>query len=110
MYFTSPDLYNPLNHNPIRNVLEEIVDFDRLRQQAVIKLFLCATNVRTGKVKVFKSDEIGADQVGALDLGEQLPQRRVGTLLVDQPGQQRHLLGAVGRALARHVGALVPAE
>jgi NTE family protein len=63
MYFTSPDLYNPLNNNPIRNVLEEIVDFDRLRQQAVIKLFLCATNVRTGKVKVFKSEEIGADQV-----------------------------------------------
>jgi NTE family protein len=63
MYFTSPDLHNPLNHNPIRNVLEEIVDFDRLRQQAVIKLFLCATNVRTGKVKVFKSEEIGADQV-----------------------------------------------
>jgi NTE family protein len=63
MYFTSPSLYNPLNHNPIRSVLEEIIDFDRLRRQPVIKLFLCATNVRTGKVKVFKSEEIGPNQV-----------------------------------------------
>jgi NTE family protein len=63
MYFTSPHLYNPHNHNPVRNVLEEIVDFDRLRRQPVIKLFLCATNVRTGKVKVFKSEEIGANHV-----------------------------------------------
>src|SRR5277367_2398324 len=47
MYFTSPYLYNPLNRNPIKDVLEEIVDFDRLRRQPVIKLFLCATNVRT---------------------------------------------------------------
>ena len=63
IYFTSPRLYNPLNHNPIRNVLEEIVDFERLRRQSMIKLFLCATNVRTGKVKVFKSEEIGANHV-----------------------------------------------
>jgi NTE family protein len=62
MYFTSPSLYNPLN-NPIKSVLEEIVDFDRLRRQPMIKLFLCATNVRTGKVKVFESEEIGPNQV-----------------------------------------------
>ena len=63
MYFTSPYFYNPLNRNPIKDVLEEIVDFDRLRRQPVIKLFLCATNVRTGKVKVFNSKEIGANHV-----------------------------------------------
>jgi NTE family protein len=34
MYFTSPDFFNPLNHNPIRTVLEEIVDFERLRQNS----------------------------------------------------------------------------
>ena len=62
-YFTSPYFYNPLNRNPIKDVLEEIVDFDRLRRQPVIKLFLCATNVRTGKVKVFNSKEIGANHV-----------------------------------------------
>jgi NTE family protein len=46
-----PHFFNPLNHNPVRNVLEEIVDFERLRQKSVVKLFLCATNVRTGKAR-----------------------------------------------------------
>jgi NTE family protein len=55
MYFTSPDFFNPLNHNPVKTVLEEIVDFERLRQKPAVKLFLCATNVRTGKAKVFRA-------------------------------------------------------
>ena len=62
-YFTSPYFYNPFDFNPLRNVLEEIVDFERLRQKAPVKLFMCATNVRTGKVKVFKSDELDANRV-----------------------------------------------
>jgi NTE family protein len=64
-YFTSPYLYNPLNYLPLRDVLEEVVDFAELRRQAAVKLFLCATNVRTGKVTVFKTEEIGADHVMA---------------------------------------------
>jgi NTE family protein len=62
-YFTSPYLYNPLDYNPLRIVLKEIVDFERLRREPAIKLFLCATNVRTGKIKVFKADELGPDHV-----------------------------------------------
>jgi NTE family protein len=62
-YFTAPYFYNPLNFNPLRVVLEEVVDFERLRQEPSVKLFLCATNVRTGKVKVFKSDELSTNHV-----------------------------------------------
>lgn len=62
-YFTSPYLYNPLNYNPLQIVLEEIVDFARLRRQPPVKLFLCATNVRTGKVKVFKAEDLGPNHV-----------------------------------------------
>jgi NTE family protein len=62
-YFTSPYFCNPLNYNPLRNVLEEIIDFERLRRQPSVKLFLCATNVRTGKIKVFSSSELGPDHV-----------------------------------------------
>ena len=63
MYFTSPDFFNPHNHNPVKTVLEEIVDFERLRQKPAVKLFLCATNVRTGKAKVFRAGEISVDRV-----------------------------------------------
>ena len=60
----SPYQFNPLNHNPLREVLLQSVDFERLRSHCCpIKLFLSATNVRTGKVKVFDNDEIGPDAV-----------------------------------------------
>jgi NTE family protein len=61
----SPYEFNALNFNPLRRVLENSVDFDRLRSQSEIKLFLCATNVRSGKVKVFENKEITVDAVMA---------------------------------------------
>jgi NTE family protein len=54
----SPYQFNPFNYNPLRSVLEEVVDFEGLRRKCAIKLFLCATNVRTGKVRVFTNNEI----------------------------------------------------
>jgi NTE family protein len=57
---------NPLNINPLKDVLEDMVDFPRLRAEPLsIKLFLSATNVRTGKVKVFRKDELCAEAVMA---------------------------------------------
>ncbi len=59
----SPYQFNPLNFNVLRRVLEQSVDFERLRRSSSIKLFLSATNVRTGKVRVFKNAEITPDAV-----------------------------------------------
>ena len=59
----SPYETNPLNHNPLRKALEDSVDFEQLRSESPVKLFLSATNVRQGKVRVFKTDEITADVV-----------------------------------------------
>jgi NTE family protein len=60
----SPYEFNPLNLNPLRDALEVSVDFEALRRGACpIKLFLSATNVRTGKVKVFERHEIDAQHV-----------------------------------------------
>jgi NTE family protein len=59
----SPYQFNPLNFNPLRHVLEQTVDFERLRKDCAVKLFISATNVRSGKVKVFGNDEISADAV-----------------------------------------------
>jgi NTE family protein len=46
--------------NPLRDILTEIVDFDRLTR-AAIKLFVTATNVRTGRGRVFRNSEITPD-------------------------------------------------
>lgn len=59
----SPYELNPFNHNPLRKALEETVDFDRLQRHSTVKLFLSATNVRQGKVRIFKTSEITADVV-----------------------------------------------
>lgn len=57
----SPYQLNPMNVNPLRGVLERSVDFRRLEGCRAVKLFISATNVKTGKVRVFQSGEITAD-------------------------------------------------
>ncbi|WP_026608153.1 patatin-like phospholipase family protein [Methylocapsa acidiphila] len=56
----SPYDLNPRGANPLREILAELIDFDRLAQ-APIKLFITATNVRTGRGHVFKNDAVTAD-------------------------------------------------
>jgi NTE family protein len=59
----SPYQLNPFDINPLRDLLNNTVDFERVRRQKVVKLYLCATNVRTCKVKVFAREELAADHV-----------------------------------------------
>jgi len=62
----SPYQFNPANYNPLRDVVEQSIDFDVLqRPDCPVKLFLSATNVRTGKVKIFTGKEITVDAVMA---------------------------------------------
>jgi NTE family protein len=53
------DLF-PTAANPLRDILLEQVDFARLAQ-APVRLFVTATNVRTGQGRVFRNDAITAD-------------------------------------------------
>ena len=59
----SPYQFNPFNFNPLRGVLEAAVDFETLKKCQTTRLFLSTTKVRTGKVRVFRTDEITADVV-----------------------------------------------
>ncbi|MDB5865529.1 MAG: Acyl transferase/acyl hydrolase/lysophospholipase [Betaproteobacteria bacterium] len=59
----SPYQLNPLNLHPLRDILSALIDFDGLRRQANIKLFVAATNVRTCKLKVFRTAEITVDSL-----------------------------------------------
>ncbi|MEM9330082.1 MAG: patatin-like phospholipase family protein [Pseudomonadota bacterium] len=61
----SPYEYNPMNYNPLLELLKAEVNFERVRACSTIMLFVCATNVRTGKTKVFKHHEITPDTVMA---------------------------------------------
>lgn len=63
MSVLSPYQMNPMNYNPLREVLEQQVDFEELERSKLTKLFICATNVRTGKVKIFHTPEVTANVV-----------------------------------------------
>ncbi len=56
----SPYDLNPLGFNPLRTILAESIDFGRLAN-APIRLFITATNVRTGRGRIFRNAEITAD-------------------------------------------------
>jgi NTE family protein len=60
----SPYEFNPLNLNPLRDALAASVDFEELQKPtALVRLFLAAANVRTGRVKIFQGAEICAETV-----------------------------------------------
>jgi len=61
----SPSEFNPLNINPLREVLDAQVDFAALRASDHLKLFIAATNVESGKVRVFRRPELTLDMVMA---------------------------------------------
>jgi NTE family protein len=56
----SPYDLNPIGLHPLRSILTESIDFDRLTRSP-IKLFITATNVRTGRGRIFRNGEITAD-------------------------------------------------
>jgi NTE family protein len=61
----SPSQFNPLNINPLKGLLEKLVDFDSVRACKHVKLFISATNVRSGKIKVFQNGDLSADALMA---------------------------------------------
>ena len=56
----SPYDLNPRGLNPLRDILAESIDFTRLARSP-IKVFITATNVRTGRGHIFRNPDITAD-------------------------------------------------
>lgn len=57
----SPYELNPMNFNPLQQVLDEVLDLESMHACSVIKLFITATHVHTGQPRVFGCDEISVD-------------------------------------------------
>ena len=56
----SPYDLNPMGDNPLRDILANSVDFERVARSP-IRLFITATNVRTGRGRVFRNAELTPD-------------------------------------------------
>jgi NTE family protein len=59
----SPYQLNPLNLNPLRDILVETVDFERVCQCHKTRLYIAATQVRTGALRVFDQAQLTPDMV-----------------------------------------------
>ncbi len=59
-----PNLLNPLSINPLKALLLKVINFERLNvSPETPQLFLNATNIRTGKIKVFQTPAITVESV-----------------------------------------------
>ncbi|HEX5739802.1 MAG TPA: patatin-like phospholipase family protein [Hydrogenophaga sp.] len=59
----SPYQLNPLNLNPLRDILVDTVDFERVRHCHKTQLFIAATQVRTGALRLFDQRTLHVDHV-----------------------------------------------
>jgi NTE family protein len=59
----SPYQFNPLDLNPLRPLLAELIDFAAIRRADVPRLFVAATGVRTGAGRIFRNPEMSAEVV-----------------------------------------------
>jgi NTE family protein len=63
-YLVSPYEFNPFNINPLKSALEECVDFEVLRRSVgPLKIYLSATNLHSGKIRIFDKAELTVDMV-----------------------------------------------
>ena len=63
--FASPYDINPLRLNPLRDLLEKMIDFEKVRACSDMELYISATNVETGRVHVFNRAEMTVDMIMA---------------------------------------------
>jgi NTE family protein len=59
-YF-SPSQLNPFDLNPLRELLDHQIDFERLRASSPFKLFVGTTQANTGKLRVFREHELSVE-------------------------------------------------
>ena len=59
--FLAPAQFNPLNLNPLRELLARQIDFELIRSASPVRLFISATNVATGMPRIFGTREVSLE-------------------------------------------------
>ncbi|WP_221801164.1 patatin-like phospholipase family protein [Oceanobacter mangrovi] len=59
----SPYQLNPLDINPLRQLVEKYFDFEQLRQSCPVELFIAATHANTGRLRLFRNHELSVEAV-----------------------------------------------
>ena len=59
--YLTPEQINPLDINPLRDIIEKQIDFAALRKHSPCRLFIATTQANTGKVHIFRNHELTSD-------------------------------------------------
>ncbi len=59
----SPYDFNPMDINPLRTILNRVINFNDLRKHSPVELFIAATNTSSGRARIFTNKDISADAV-----------------------------------------------
>ena len=62
-HYVTPAQFNPLDVNPLRELLIDQVDFDGLRRNSPFRLFVAATDADSARLRVFGANELSVDAV-----------------------------------------------
>lgn len=63
MTMLSPYQFNQANLNPIKTILDDMLDIEGINYNCPVKLFITATNVKTGKIQVFEQPHLSVDAI-----------------------------------------------
>ena len=61
----SPYNFNPLGFDPLRNIIETRIDFEAIRRNQTVQLLIAATDVATGRARLFRNTDLSVDAVVA---------------------------------------------
>jgi NTE family protein len=59
----SPYDFNPLGFDPLRRLLNDAIDFDKLRTHSTPELLIAATEVASGRARIFRRSELTVEAV-----------------------------------------------
>ena len=68
----SPYQFNPLDLNPVRDLLAQEIDFKAIQTNAPVRLLLSATRVSDGALRIFREQDVSLDVVLASSCVPQL--------------------------------------
>jgi NTE family protein len=61
--FFSPYQLNPFDINPLRSIVARLFDFELIRRASPVRLFVGATQVKTGSLRVFVERELSVEHL-----------------------------------------------
>ncbi|MDY0883928.1 patatin-like phospholipase family protein [Dongia soli] len=61
--FVSPYQFNPFGIDPLRQLLQDLIDFDSLRRPEAIRLFISTTQLDTGDLRIFGNETITVETI-----------------------------------------------